>query len=78
MEEFLAYSIWGNKDVGWSVKNTIIRSRGMITLWNPSPFVVLFNFIDQVFLGIQLIWKDHLIYIVNVYSSCHVSNKRKI
>ncbi|KAI5401340.1 hypothetical protein KIW84_065985 [Lathyrus oleraceus] len=54
MEDSFDHSLWGNKDVQRSSKNSIGRSGGMILLWNPNLFNVFFSFQGSSFVGIQL------------------------
>lgn len=54
MEDFVAHSFWGNKEVEWYAKKNIDRSRGMITLWKLGLLEFLFNFEDEGFAKIHL------------------------
>lgn len=70
-------SIWGNLDVSWTSKKASGMLGGLLIFWNPKLFVPLFSFQGEGFFGIQLAWKDLLIYVVNVNSSCYLLKKNE-
>lgn len=41
-------------------------------------FHLIFSFSGEGFMGINVIWCDLFIYIMNIYSSCFIQNKRKL
>lgn len=56
----MVHSLWGNKEVMWTSKNSIGRPGGMIMMWKPNLFKVFSIFEGERFIGIQLNWKDSL------------------
>lgn len=38
-------------------------------------FLSNFSFLGECFIGISFVWKDIIVYLVNVYSSCHLNSK---
>ncbi|KAI5414676.1 hypothetical protein KIW84_040231 [Lathyrus oleraceus] len=69
-------SMWTNVDVGWSSSNVIGMSEGTITMWNLNSVEDIFSFKGEGFLGVEIMWKNNLYYIVNVYLVCNLSLKR--
>lgn len=61
----------------WSAKGAKGSSGGMLTLWNATCFNFLCSFEGEGFIGIQLNWKNKIVYVVNVYSYCFIQNKRR-
>ncbi|XP_058767333.1 uncharacterized protein LOC131641013 [Vicia villosa] len=71
-------SLWPKENVGWSFSSSQGASGGLITLWMEDSCVVLNSFKGEGYLGIKLIRKRKLYYVVNVYSSCFIHLKRKL
>ncbi|CAK8561844.1 unnamed protein product [Lathyrus sativus] len=78
MEDGIAHSIWRNSDMGWSALNSNGRSGGIITLWNRSKVSALFSFCGAGYLGIQFLWKNQNLIVVNVYAPCGSADRRKL
>jgi exonuclease III len=74
----LIHSLWGHKDVKWVAKESNGFSGGMLTIWNKDLFSFNYSFSGGGFLGVCVEWKEDLLYIVNVYSPCSMSGKRKL
>jgi exonuclease III len=74
----MIHGLWGHKDVGWEAKESQGLSGGLLTIWNKELFVVRTSFFGIGFLGICVEWKDDLLYIINIYSPCTISGKRKL
>ncbi|MCI24910.1 reverse transcriptase, partial [Trifolium medium] len=51
---------------------------GLLSVWNKDLFSFRYSFTGDGYLGVCVEWKDSLLYIVNVYSSCNLSGKRKL
>lgn len=76
MSDKVARSFWKHSDIGYSFSNSEGRSGGLITLWKMDKMTVIHSFKGVGFLGIKVIWKDDVYYIVNVYSSCDLVKKK--
>ncbi|XP_045791609.1 uncharacterized protein LOC123886326 [Trifolium pratense] len=74
----MIYSLWGHNDVEWLALESCGLSGGLLTIWNKGLFAFRFSFTGIGFLGICVEWKDGLLYIVNIYSPCSLSGKRKL
>ncbi|XP_058784973.1 uncharacterized protein LOC131659865 [Vicia villosa] len=72
----IAFSFWRRKDIGFSFLPSVGASGGLISLWNSESFQVLFSFGGEGYLGLKVVWKEEVFYIVNVYSSCNSGEKR--
>ena len=53
-EDFLVKSIWGTKEIHWSVKNSIGRSIGLLTMWNLNSVQPIHSFDGEIFVGVHL------------------------
>ncbi|XP_058725587.1 uncharacterized protein LOC131596868 [Vicia villosa] len=71
-----ARSFWKNIDVDFSFLPSVGLSGGIITLWNSAFVQVLNSFGGMGYLGIKVIWKGEIHYLVNVYSPCSIAEKR--
>ncbi|XP_058756726.1 uncharacterized protein LOC131629938 [Vicia villosa] len=78
MHEFCALSFWSNTNIGFSFSNSLGLSGGLITLWKNEALEVIHSFKGEGYLGIKVIWKSFIYYIVNVYSSCILSKKKEL
>lgn len=61
--------------VGWSCSNAIGQSGEIIILWKKDTIEPIFIFKGEGFIRIQLIRKNNICYVVNVYSACSISLK---
>lgn len=66
----------GGGNCGWVVKCSDGRSGGLLTIWRENLFEVLFEFSGASFRGICVKHDDSVVYIVDVYSPCHIEGKR--
>lgn len=62
----------------WISKSSNGRSAGMILMWKSNMFEVYSSFEGEGFVWIQFKWKDSLVCVVYIYSSCLIRNKRKM
>jgi hypothetical protein len=53
-------------------------SGGLLSIWNKDLFSFKYSFSGSGFLGVCVEWKESLLYIVNIYSPCSLSGKRKL
>jgi exonuclease III len=74
----MIHNLWGHIDVEWVVKESRGLSGGMLIIWNKDLFNFRYSFNGDGFLGLCVEWKSGLLYIVNVYSPCSLSGKRKL
>lgn len=74
-EDFVA-SLWGNKDVGWSTKDSEGASGGILIMWRIWVVSPLFNFRTKGSIGVCAHFKCQIFYFVNVYSSCLLERKK--
>ncbi|XP_058770682.1 uncharacterized protein LOC131644227 [Vicia villosa] len=78
MEDFIAWGLWSNLEVGYSFSDSIGRSGGILTLWRKDMMEVLNSFKGEGFLGIKVKWKENFYYVVNIYSSCVLQKKKDL
>ncbi|XP_058765404.1 uncharacterized protein LOC131638877 [Vicia villosa] len=78
LDSFLVNSLWLEGPVGWSAKWAVGRSDGILTLWKPGLSELVFSSVGEGFLGIHVIWKGKLLYLVNVYASCLLVKKKEM
>ncbi|XP_058747040.1 uncharacterized protein LOC131620033 [Vicia villosa] len=78
MEDFVAWGLWSNLEVGYSFSNSIGRSGGILTLWRKDRMEVLNSFKGEGYLGIKVKWKENFYYVVNIYSSCVLQKKKEL
>lgn len=71
-------SFWNRERIGFSVSNSEGMSGDIISLWNTDKVDVLFSLRGEGFLVIKVMWEENLYYVCNVYSSCVLSDKRKL
>jgi hypothetical protein len=76
----LCYSIWGGEDCGWAFNPSIGNSGGILSIWRKSVFSFVFSFVGTGYVGVCLDWgaQKKRCYIVNVYSKCDLTNKRRL
>ncbi|XP_058760200.1 uncharacterized protein LOC131633504 [Vicia villosa] len=53
-------------------------SGGLITFWKVGGVKVLSSFKGEGYLGIKVVWKGDLFYLVNIYSSCDFVKKKRM
>lgn len=73
----IASSLWNNEEVWWSFSESEVSSGSLITLWKMGLIKVISSLKERGFLGIKVAWKRNCYYVVNVYSLCSMSLKRK-
>jgi hypothetical protein len=78
LTDSMLYSLWGHKDVIWVAKESNGLLGGILSIWNKELFSFKFSFTGIGFLGVCVEWKEGLLYIVNIYSPCSMSGKRKL
>src|SRR4051812_1247954 len=71
-------SFWVKDKIGWSCANSVGSRGGLITMWKEEIFEEILSFKGEGFLGVKLRCKDLSFYVVNVYSSCYLSQKKKL
>lgn len=76
LSQDLARSFWYKEEIDNTVSNYVGLSGGMFIMWKNSEFDVIYSFRGVGYLGIKLSWKNHLYYIINVYSGCSGEEKR--
>ncbi|GAU25065.1 hypothetical protein TSUD_257590 [Trifolium subterraneum] len=78
IEDFLIHNLWGHKDVNWVAKNPTGLSGGMLIIWNFDFFSLLNSYYGDGYLGIRVDREGDELNIVNVYSPCIISGKKKL
>lgn len=76
--EDMVQFIWGGKEVEWIGNGSQGRSCGLLIMWKTGTSILNFSFKGEGFIGINLLWKGKSIYVVNIYSSCTINNKKKL
>ncbi|PNY01857.1 cysteine-rich receptor-like protein kinase, partial [Trifolium pratense] len=77
-EDHLIHNLWGHKDVRWVVQEPVGLSGGMLIIWNSDSFKFLSSFSGNGFLGITVERESVVLHIVNIYSPCNISGKKKL
>ncbi|CAK8571504.1 unnamed protein product [Lathyrus sativus] len=70
--------IWSGQDIDWASCNMSGLSGGLIILWKKEVINPLLSFRGDGFLGVKVLWKRNLYYMVNIYSPCSINLKRKL
>lgn len=70
--------MWNNTSIRYSFSNSKGLSGGLLTLWRERDLEVIYIFKGEGYLGINVVWKIHIYYIVNVYSSCILLKKKEL
>ncbi|XP_058770446.1 uncharacterized protein LOC131644070 [Vicia villosa] len=61
-----------------SYSNSVGLSGGILTLWRNDKVEVLLSFKGGGYLGVKVLWKGNIYYVVNVYSSCFLIKKKEL
>ncbi|KAK2445688.1 hypothetical protein QL285_016590 [Trifolium repens] len=77
-DDVMVSNLWGHIDIEWVAKESSGLSGVLLSIWNTDLFSYRYSFTGDGFLGICVEWKSSLLYIVNIYSSCTLSGKRKL
>ncbi|XP_057425694.1 uncharacterized protein LOC130719065 [Lotus japonicus] len=76
----LCSQIWGDTEFEWKMVPSINRGGGILCIWKQGIFNLQEFVIGNGFLGLVGVWGDMTVssVIVNVYSSCHIEEKRRM
>jgi hypothetical protein len=76
----LCWSIWGSEDCQWAFLPSSGNSGGILSIWNKSIASLKFSFTGMGFVGVCLEYGAlrQECFVVNVYSSCDFSDKRRL
>jgi hypothetical protein len=76
----LLYSIWGWEDCSWLLCSSVGNSGGILSIWRKSLASLVFSSIGDGYVGTCLDWgpQKKRCFVVNVYSKCDLSNKRRL
>ncbi|CAK8576177.1 unnamed protein product [Lathyrus sativus] len=72
----LGRCIWGNGDYDWSASGSVGQYWGLLLIWKKILLCPLFTFKGKGYLGVHGQWKGTNCFIVNIYSSCSIVDKR--
>lgn len=78
LNDNLAASMWGNKEVEWSEFGADGEARGTIIMWRKTVMKLNFSFRGNSFVGVNVEWKSDEYNFANVYSSCNFADKRSL
>ncbi|CAK8534099.1 unnamed protein product [Lathyrus sativus] len=78
MEDGIVFSMWRNFDLDWSAQNSVGNSGGILTMWNTVRISACFSFNGKGFLGLNFVWNNHRLMVINVYALCGSVDKRKL
>lgn len=78
VENNICYALWGDHEVEWEEVPAINMGGGLFCLWRKGTFRVIEKFCGNGVLDLKGWWKDvrEPIVVVNIYSSCHLGEKR--
>ncbi|CAJ2673212.1 unnamed protein product [Trifolium pratense] len=77
-DDCMIHNLWGHNDIEWVFKESRGLSSGMLSVWNKDLFSFRYSFSGDSYLSVCVEWKNGLLYIINVYSPCNMSGKRKL
>ncbi|XP_058783292.1 uncharacterized protein LOC131657968 [Vicia villosa] len=66
------------ENISYSFSNANGQLGGLIIPWKEGGVEVVHSFKEEGFLGVKLIWRSYVYYIVNVYSSCDLNKKKEL
>ncbi|MCI24695.1 cytochrome P450, partial [Trifolium medium] len=80
ISESLCYSLWGSSDCDWVFLPSEGRSGGILSIWRKSQNSLVFSFVGDGFVGVCLEWGvlKSICFVINVYSKCDISSKRRL
>ncbi|MCH80359.1 endonuclease/exonuclease/phosphatase family protein, partial [Trifolium medium] len=80
VSDALCYSIWGGEDCSWAFYPSAGNSGGILSIWRKSVSSLIFSFTGDGYVGVCLDWgvQKNRCFLVNVYSKCDISNKRRL
>ncbi|KAK2416867.1 hypothetical protein QL285_039219 [Trifolium repens] len=76
----VCYSLWGNNDCDWVSCPTVGNSGGIFSIWRKSIVSLVFSIVGDGFVGVcfDLFVKQIRVCVINVYSKCHLADKRRL
>jgi hypothetical protein len=76
----LIFVLWGNSDCGWCYLPLVGNSGGILSIWNKVIAFLVFSFFGDGFVGVclDLVEEKRRCFLVNVYASCNLRDKRKL
>lgn len=77
MEDKGIWSLWGGSEVEWTSKPSQGKFGGLQTMWKASLFNLIFSFKGEGYVGVDAARKVFSIYLVNIYSSYYIHEKRE-
>jgi exonuclease III len=78
IEKHLITNLWGHDDIQWVAKDPMGLSGGLLVIWNSDFCKLLNSFYGDGFLGVRVEREGEVMYLVNVYSPCSISGKKKL
>lgn len=57
------------------LRKMLVELGGSLIMWKLGAFFSNMSFVGEGFIGIYVVWKETIMYLVNVYSSCHFNSK---
>ena len=70
MTKEVCYALWGNNEVQWSFVASEGELGGMLCLWDTQNFEVTSCFIGEGYIGLEGIWCEKEVVVINVYAFC--------
>ncbi|XP_058746989.1 uncharacterized protein LOC131619974 [Vicia villosa] len=71
-------SLWQKDDIGWSYAGAVGSKGGLLTMWRADIFEEILSFKGDGYLGIKLSCNGCFFYVVNIYSSCNMQQKKAL
>jgi hypothetical protein len=78
LDDHLIQNLWGHKDVRWVVKDLVGLSGDLLVMWNSDSFNLVNSFSGESYLGITVEREGAVTHLVNIYSPCSLSGKKKL
>jgi exonuclease III len=80
VSDSVCYSLWGNNDWEWVSCPAVGNSGGILSIWRKSIGTLVFSIVGDGFVGVclDLFVKQIRVCVINVYSKCHLVDKRRL
>lgn len=70
LDELIVSLLWGDSNVKWTESGVVGSAGGVVILWEEG--------FTQGFVGVNIEWRGQEIFLVIVYSSCHLLLKKRL
>lgn len=78
IDDYVASSFWGSKEVEWYELGVTGASGGIITLWRKILLCLNYSFRGKGYVCVNAAWKGEVYNFVNVYAPCNTTENRNL